>query len=277
MARVSMAIIIFLGSAALMFVPIPAHSMNITLGVNAYYAWWDPAWRNVNGEFKPDPLLMWGPSVTLSFEGGYYVSLVYLQNRTNPSDANYTVRGGGSGGYTLNIDTAIERDELELTAGYRLSDSVRMFAGAKYMKYVAGGRDTDATITGAVPFTLDAINSFYAESAGAGAGLLYFTQVSSNTLLSMSASIIYALSTVMINDYRQIGATYTIGPVSDKNIYNAVGGNAGLNISYFVRGTGIMLTLGGRFQLLKYLPIGDARTLEGDIYYGVMVAAGHTF
>ena len=257
------------------------YSMNITLGVNAYYAVWDPAWRNVNGYFESDPLLMWGPSATFSFEGGWYVSLVYLQNRTNPSQANYTVPGSGSGGrYTLNMDTTIERDELELTAGYRLFDSIRVFAGLKNMHYFEGGGSggTDAAMTITSPYTLGQIDALSAEGYGAGSGLMYFTQVLDNTVFSVSASFIYMRATVQTSEHSEIGTTRVIVSHSSNNQYNAVGGNAGLNISRYFQGPGVSLTLGGRFQLLKYLPTGGARTLEDDdIYYGLMAAAGYTF
>ena len=274
------AAVLFIMLSLLFLATSPIHAMNITLGVNAYYAVWDPAWRNVNGYFESDPLLMWGPSATFSFEGGWYMSLIYLQNRTNPADARYTVNGSGSGNaYTMIIDTTIERGELEFTAGYRLFDSIRVFAGLKNMFYYEGGGPgkSNASISITSPYTVGAIDALYADSYGVGSGLMYFTRVLDNTVFSVSASFIYMRATVQTNEHSEIGTTRVIVSHSDNYQYNAVGGSTGINLSYYFPGAGVSLTLGGRFQLLKYIPVADALAIDDDIYYGLMAAAGYTF
>lgn len=256
------------------------YSMNITLGMNAFYAMWAPAWGNVNGSFTSDPLLMWGPSASLSFDNGFTISVLYLQNSTNPSKARNEVQGSGHlGRYTMVLDTTIERGEIDLTAGYRLMDGLRIFAGFKNMFYNEGGRrgSTDASIDMFGPYTVGSIDALYADNIGAGMGLMYYRQVLANTIFSFVVSVIYMESTIQTNSYKELGTTGVIDSVSENDKYRAVGGNTSFSISYYFPGTGIMLSLGGRYQQLKYIPVDNGNTLEYDIYYGLMVSAGYTF
>ncbi len=213
---------------------------------------------------------MAGSLVTLTFFEDFTITGVYMRSINNPG-AGYTSTPSGFNG-TVEFDTKVTREEGEMNLMYAVSRHFRVFAGYKTQAYTETTGKNGITInplSGSIP---DWNNEFWI--SGPGAGIAVVVPVAEHLSVSASTSLIYQSIR-----YQGYYVTY-MGVVGGNKItynYSGIGNNSALVLSWSLPSINTVISLGGRFQYLRYMAKGDAPSLGNDYYYGVTLAAVYYF
>jgi len=251
------------------------------VGLMSNVLWWQPSFRSEYENFKIDPLLLWGPIVSITFENKFNFSLVILQNTTNPGTASFESdfnRSLGPG--QTSIDAKVMRADLDLSASYPLSRLIRIFCG--YKLFTLDFYPADITITNG-PYVFanggktqnDAGGpQVWANSGALGASMSF--PLFDGASLNFTSSLLYSYLITGINLFHEKSSGILEDEGNGFN-YQGLGANITLGISYFIGTMSTVVSAGGRFQYITYDAMGDAPELSDDYFYGVQISAMYLF
>jgi len=273
---ISTFIIVFM--AVVISLPQKVQAVDYNIGLYSYYAWWNPAWRSVYTDFESDPMLLCGPFFSVRFFKKLGFSALFITTFFNMPDASYTIEGTGSmGPYSGELETVISRHDFDLTASYKFTESLTGFIGYKNFKYDEGGGGGDcseADLTMSSPyFTEGDPKRTQAEEAAGAIGGSYTISLADAFFLTVGTSFLYGSFEMDFPNYKEVSS----GVIQCNDVvvykYKNFGNNTTLNLSYFFSAINTSLSIGGRFQVLKYMAEDDAPSLENDYFYGVTLSA----
>lgn len=258
--------------------PKQAKAADFSAGIYSYYVWWNPAWRSYYQSTENDPMLIWGPVFTMTFFEKLSFSILGLQNKTNMANCSYTYEGSGSAGtYRVDSKTTINRNELDLSVGYKIPSALNVLIGYKFMFCNMGDGSTDVSVSPS-PYHMETLDEKAARgsTSGGAAGLSYTIPLPDSFSFTAGTVFLYLKSKIQIVTFREDPGNM-IGRDQIEYNYTGYGNNTTLTLTYFIPAISTSFSLGGRFQALKYKADGDAPSLANDYFYGITLAAKYHF
>ena len=258
---------IFLLVFLFIIISVPAFSWPLGIGVTSYYSFWEPAWSDNFENVEIDPALLAGPVISCSFLGDFTLT-GFLMFNMNDVQARYSIPMAGVG--NVNIVSNVERLEGEMSLMYSVNRYFRVLAGYKLQIYNENEIPERSSVpAGYVNFISNWQNGF--QVSGPGAGVVVAMPLAAGFSISISTSLIY------VSVKNSTPVLFTMGSeIHSKGveyIYSGIGNNTSVSISYYLPSMNTAISLGGRFQYLRYDGKGDAPELENDYYYGATLTA----
>ena len=275
MKKFFVSVILAASLAGIISMPQKVYAADFNAGIYSYYTWWNPSWRSVYSNVENDPMLIWGPYLAVTFFEKLSFSALLLQNRTNMSDSFYTLEGNGSyGPYTIDIDTTIDRNEIDITSGYKFTPRFSVFLGCKFLFYNLGQNGDNKLTFDPATYTSydDSGQTSRTNSIGAAIGASYSIPLYGNLFFTLGNTIVYFSSSFdLVSNYQESPGYIAIQSISYD--YISLGDNATGTFSYYVPSLSTIFSVGGRFQVLKHFSDGDAPSLANDYFYGITLTA----
>lgn len=274
MKKILTSFIIAVSITCIVIIPRESQAADYSIGMYSYYTWWDPSWRSIFSDVKNDPMLLWGPYLSVTAFEKLSFSALLIQNSFNSSDSLYTAEGSGSSGaYTIDTATTIDRAELDITAGYRFTPRFSMLLGCKFLLYnQRDDGDQNKTVTPATYNLFEENHISQNDSIGAGIGASYSMPIWGNLVFTAANTIVYFNSKFNLISYYESSPGF-LEPEDTGYKYISLGDNITGTFSYYVPVLSTTFSLGGRFQVLKHFPDGDAPSLANDYFYGMTLSA----
>lgn len=251
-----------------------AAAADYSVGLYSYFVKWDPSWSSVYKEMEMDPMLLWGPLFSLTFFEKYSLSMVILQNFTNPSNSSFYISEAGSlgGDYRADIKTSINRTDLDLTLSYDILPGLKIFIGGKMMACnLSNGEFDDIEVSPATYTLEETVSDSVYHANGGAAGVSYTINAVENLYFIIGTSMIYLQDELNLTTLSEDEGTVST-ETSSFYKYKSFGNNTTGTFSYYFPSIDTTLSLGGRFQVIKHLESGDSPTLANDYFYGVTLS-----
>lgn len=277
MKKYFISLFIITAMTGLLLPPSQVQAADFSIGLYSFYTMWDPAWRSVYKECENDPMLLWGPYLSVTFFNKLSFTALALQNQTNISDASYSYEGNGtSGKYTAKVDTTISRNELDLTMGYKITSGINTFIGFKFMGYNTGqGGDNKTVLTSGTGYSFDDVSNRQSmgTTIGGAIGASYTLTLAESFYLTAGNSIVASNSAFQISTFYEKSPGILSSQNNTVYSYKSVGDNTTLSFTYFLQEINTSFSLGGRFQVLKHFEEGNSPALDNDYFYGITLSA----
>ncbi len=263
--------IIFIISLLLIFpfLSAGAEEMKFSAGIYNYYAVWQPSWRGEYNNYKNDNLFLQGPVVSLSFMDNWNLSLLVIGSLFIKSESSYDLAGstGSFGAFNVHRETTVDRADIDLALSRRVVGRMRIFAGIKYFM-ISENDDGHSTI--------DNSSYHFGFSEGTGyqvlspaLGVMYSRPVAGGLSVSFGTSCLaFKTKITILKAYESSPGEVKIDDRTGINKYNAIGNNSSIGLVYYFDSLGTTISLGGRFQVIKYYPNSGSRDLKNDYFYG---------
>ena len=248
----------------LILAPGKVYAFDVTVGATTWYAWGQQNYSqkddasNYDSTIKSDPALLYGPALSVKFSDDFNMTFVFLYGNFDAT------KNDGS-------KSNFKRSDSDLALNYRLNNYLKVFVGAKYLKYDiipvkdnTSGLD-DFRIKDMKPHT----------SYGSGIGLNAAVPITDNIFALATLSGLYLFGNEKIVKTDPLGNN----PKDLKIGYHEYGVNTNLSLAYYIAPASTVISLGGRFQYL----VADYK--KNEIYldsiqfmiYGVTLTATYTF
>ncbi len=251
--------------------------VGFSIGANAWYVQWIPAWsdgklflppgtlpengnystRLTTNTFKTDPAFLYGPSLALSIKR-MNITSVFMYGRLNslstgPFASDFFLMAGSR------YHRTIDRFDSDSTIGYRVHDAVRLFLGFKYQGYRYLERVYYVTVTPGMEGMYNSRGRATMDSFGPGLGVGFTIPLHRNLFLlnTLSASCLfgsekYRIKRHIVLTFNPAGYFIPLGQFSGEKFYS-ITGNGSLALAYYIEKAGLTLALGFRYQGQFYL------------------------
>ncbi|MBN1496503.1 MAG: hypothetical protein JXA07_07025 [Spirochaetes bacterium] len=221
-----------------------------------------------------NPALLYGPTASVSFLDRWIVSGTYLMStkyKGSRSDANFDAEDA--------VDAAsksyfsVSRSGLDASVSCRVIDWLRVFAGFKWQHY--DFREKLYIIRDNNSGDLD---TNHAESNGYGAevGLGFDVPIIKNLNFLADISALYLRTKVDArSEQLNVGTLGSVNPrlYLEKERFNIYGGNISTSIAYFIEAISTTLSLGFRYQFMRYYVDGFTNDLYADFSPAMLLFA----
>lgn len=149
MKKLFVSLLIAASMAGIISMPRNAQAVDFGVGLYSYYTWWNPAWRSIYSDVKNDPMMLWGPYLSVTFFEKLSFSALLMQNFPNAADSSFVYEGSGvSGAYKVKLDSNIIRNDIDLSVSYKATSSLSFVIGFKMLNCNVGeGGPTAATVS----------------------------------------------------------------------------------------------------------------------------------
>ncbi|HPA72250.1 MAG TPA: hypothetical protein PKY31_08280 [Spirochaetota bacterium] len=262
-----------------------AYSLDVTLGVSAWYVWWSPSLENLfrgednpintnfpgtgaayNDRFESNPHLMAGPILNMKFSERWNLGFVILMSQEYTIESSYNVyRAAGPETYTARQDMTLRRYDGDLTVNYRIGSGFCLFGGLKYMRWDGTGTyhvDSD------LGFTSHTESEILGQTFGPAMGLSFSLPLTGMLFFTASASGIYMKSNTEQTDITTIPS---YGKKIIKESPYFIGYNSMAGFGYYISSLQSTLIIGGRYQYLK------KEDSPRDLFYGITATVLYHF
>lgn len=264
--------------------PRNAAAADYSIGLYSYYAWWKPSFASLYSNYKMDPGLYVGPAFAVTFSEKWTFSLgIYLPLfMSGELEYDYTGTGGiSSTPYTIKIKSESERADIDSTLSYRIDNNIRIFAGYKYMEFDDSDEQTfpESKLTISSPYTKtgnDEWKRTEITSHGPALGASYTIHAAENTALTIGTSMLYTMTKLKNNKYSEVSSG-VLGADQVNYAYKGVGNNSTITLSYYMKPASTSISIGGRYQAVKYYGESGAPSLDNDYFYGITASAMYLF
>jgi len=222
----------------LLIIPLTSlHAVDLSVGATTWYTAWDYK-DDADSGVTYDPTFLYGPVLSLTMTNDLSLAFVLLYGK-------FTMNfNSGSDSIDLN------RYDSDLTINYRISNYLKLFAGAKYMG-----------------FTWDPSGKH--QALGPGAGISTVFPLGNDFFLLGYLSGMYLKG----KEEDTKGQKYEVKT-------NEYGGNASLSLAYYIQDASTTISLGGRYQQLKIDYVDSSKVITPNSmsrFYGVTLTAVYTF
>ena len=270
----------------------PVFAAGVSVGATMWYAEWDPVFSNLvkmkgflqggmplpEVSLKTNSAFLIGPMISISFLNKFNFATVFTMGKFDGTGtgANSTDYGGGNYSY-FNVKTKYisTKTDLDSSISYALFRYMKIFAGIKYQGY-----STDVNME----FSFSGVNTASSQlnvissldNIGGGAGIALAYPLINNIF------VICNISGVYMRAYNEYSMAIEGSPDEKfKDEYNVYGGNASISCAYYFASLGVTVSLGGRYQYLKYYRTKGYDTYGmnkmADKFYGVVLSAVYSF
>ena len=266
-------------------------ALDFSIGTTAWYSWVMPYYLDdisgENGSTLPgaqanlpvadgsynnnDGLGVLFPGLLLSvtMHERITISAVFLYSTQNRVSGEYILDGPAD--IAVRTTVVTNRWDLDITIGYKLNDSIKIFAGFKYLGYT-GCSDLVYLVLPPAPSVGGADFDIWGFSAGPALGFGLTIPLYGNIYLLFNVSGIYVRYV-----HNRKGSEAGLPDYSFLRFSNyGFGSNSSLSFAYYFESLKTTITLGWRYQVLaSWNEIYDEYGI--DHFYGIQLSAIYTF
>lgn len=253
----------------LLSAPAPVHAVSISFGPVLWCSWWDPFLKDdlrytynteiyplnkhIKSKFSMGPALLYGPTASVEFLDRWAVSGTYMMStpyKGKRSDADFDLANALDAIAKANF--TVYKSDLDASASCKINEWVKVFAAFKWQHY-----DFREKLYIARDGYSGDLDTNFGESNGYGAvvGLGFTASIIKNLNFLADISGLYLRSKVDVRS-EQLNVDPP-GPISprlylEKERFNIFGGNISTSLAYFIEPISTTLTLGFRYQFMRY-------------------------
>lgn len=228
-----------------MLIPCQSQALDISIGANTWYSWWDFDTGSNNENMKFEPALLYGPLVSVRFLNDWSVSSVFMYG-------SYKLKESGGGG-----PDGIDRYDSDTLLNYSISKYFKVFAGVKFMGFQWDESQGSGTHRG----------------FGPGFGIALTAPLTDKLFLLFNVSGLY-LNTKHKQEYsyQNTSGTVTLDVTE-------TGANSMISLAYYFTDISTSLSLGFRAQYVKMdFKDNDQNNQDSNmLFYGLTLSAVYSF
>lgn len=254
--------------------PATAHALDMSAGAAAWYAWWAPGWAESNAqgkpEFKVDPAILVGPVLSFVFADGWSLSAVFMIGKYKGTAENPADPANPSSG-TFSFERDIMKYDLDTTLNYSITKIFKIFAGIKYQSYNYKDEANLHIVYPSLPpvtmdMKLEGKSDYKSYGPGLGIGITYPVIQSLYVLLNVSGIALQGEDDQTLEmPIASTGTTIETADFETKQKFTTYGFNGSIALAYYIAGANTTVSLGFRYQYLKYkVDEGDIEVSGGD-------------
>jgi len=225
--------------------------MDITVGANTWYSWWEMEPKDSPDKFEYDPAFLYGPAFAVKFNDDFSLNTVFLYGKYN---CDYKVYFETAGWQTIPAD--VIRYDSDTSLSYRLSNYLKLFLGFKYTGYKFNSEAEPALYMPEITVK----NTIYGPAAGISGVFPLFD----NFFLLANGSVLYLRGK---SDNSAKGSSDVKCP----------GYNTSASLAYYISPASVTISIGGRYQYLDWNAVDNNGTDAAHKFYGITAAATYTF
>ena len=278
------------------------YAMKLSVGANAWYNWWHPAWSDGAVKFIPIGIadeaiydfhdfsteagLLYGPALSLRLFNRLSVSTVFMYGNFNYRSTGllksfivfYSPLNIMSGAALEEVERDVTRWDSDTVFSYSLTPTISLFTGFKAQGYSYKELYAGYAGVGPVMYWRSEVS---VANYGPGFGFSMNIPIWENLFLQYSGSVIL-LFVFEEYDYKY-GNTGGSGFIADRSTrYLAWGATSSVGLIYLFPEINISIKLGFRYQFLNYRQTESQIAYEelnnqNDHIYGLTFAAVYTF
>ncbi len=232
-------------SAFLTLLPGQLRALDISIGANTWYSWWDFDTDTDDESMKFKPALLYGPVLSIRFLDDWSVSSVFLYGSYKPKESS---QNGPDG---------IDRYDSDTLLNYSIGKYFKVFAGVKFMGFQWDESNGEGTHRG----------------IGPGFGIALTAPLTDQLFLLFNVSGLY-LKTKHRQEYSYEG----IGGSETYDV-NETGANSMISLAYYFPAISTSVTLGFRVQYVKMDIKEEGEHMEDAnmLFYGATLSAVYSF
>lgn len=227
----------------------PSIAADITVGASTWYSWWDFEPKDSPDKFEYDPAFLYGPVLAVKLNDDFSLNFVFLYGEF---DGDYKVYYSG----WQSFPSKTKRYDSDTSISYRLNSYIKLFGGFKYVAYKFS---VDAVPFYALP-DIEVENIAY----GPAAGLSFVLPLVDNFFLLANVS-----------------GMYLWGKSKNSATETTDGGGWGYNttasVAYYIPAASMTLSLGGRYQFIRWETESNNGTASDHKFYGITASATYSF
>ncbi len=267
-------IVILICTALLVFNIIPARAAGMKIGGAVWYSWWDSIYvrdhfsgrsdpMTVKSDYKINPAPLYGPALSFDINRKWSINAIFIYGcHFRPEGRFYNIfQNSPSLPLKRNsLSAGVEKYDLDTTITWAVYSYVKLFLGMKYQGY---GIDMSGLAVAPGSVTKYLSGRQVTSSFGPGLGIGVTIPIVGNFFILGNASGVYLRSSwnlhsssIGYGDFVVPGFSehYTINYFKAKTSarFNVGGLNTGISLGYVFQKASITISLGGRYQLLKF-------------------------
>lgn len=286
-----------------------AEAAEVSFGPVVWYSWWKPMFitafkqlpysvKSLNVQTKlKDSSFLYGLGLSVKFSdkwslGGNFLFCAHSKMSYDASAKCYfistfpipTINPGMP--FYLTYGTVdinhINKYDLDLIVNYAITNVVKFFFGAKSQVYNYKSRGTGTLYPGmivtpggrAFPAIIKVLEDSLEYNIGAGAGFSFTVHIVDNLFFFTSLSAL-AMAGEGLRKTKS-----TLSSSKNRGTLYSVGGNGTLSLAYYFEKAHMTVSLGGRYQVLRYGSLShNTKIYDGtyDHFYGATLSVMFTF
>lgn len=285
MKRLIISIMIVFTTCGVILMPQKAGAADWGIGIYTFYAWWEPSFKGIYENLEYDKNHLYGgPAFSVTFFENWTLGTLFcMELYERKIEYDYKGTGEISGtDYNMHFKSNPNRIDWDNTLTYKINQQFKVFIGYKLNNIVIHKDvdfDEDKPITVSSPYTLNTY--FYWErerimNFGPALGINYTVPLSDNTAIVFSTSGLYTSTKLCILEYYEFSSNVIEARMKEYHYYG-IGNNSTITLSYFIEPLSTSISLGGRFQVFKYIAESGSPELSNDYFYGITASAMFIF
>ncbi len=267
------------------FLPPPSFAADLGVGLTSYYSWWNPPFEKTLGVDEIGPSLLVGPALSLRvFKKVSLGAYMMIGTSKDEFTAKYEGYHAPSGNYyrTEQKREFKNRADGGFTLAYIINQYLNVFAGYKFASYSLYKKNGRISLNNG-PYA-DYQSKYKDETGNSIVG--YALGVNVSLPATEALTVILGLSGVYQpeQNYRWDLTTGPLNPDGNygestiRGKYSGKGFNATATGAYYFSSIKTVLTLGGRYQYIKYKAIDeDTLKIDSESHYGITFSAMYYF
>jgi hypothetical protein len=288
---------------AILLIPICSEAMSVSIGFNAWYAWWNPPapdlshrpyadFASYTGLFYPllnvnkiniNDNVMYGPYIRINVPYNISMSSIFLYGQFNANKKDYYNGLLGNIVGTMDKLGYIKRYESDSKIRYSIIDMVSVFAGFKYNHVyyeTMSFSELYSTIFSAGKQKILNFSDEYMPQCGAGIDIHALKNALS---VSLDAAFLFCFANNSTHQKDYIGKSeassqYTCVPhYTIRQSMKKIGINTTADFKYTIPIISTTVSVGFRYQMLKNLKKESDKAMEYEHMYGITASAEYVF
>lgn len=229
--------LVFAAAFVLMLIPAQSQAMDVSLGINTWYSWWDFNAENDDQEMEVDPAFLYGPLISLKFTDEWSLSSVFLYGTFDAKEQEYA-------------PDYIDRFDSDTSINYLVNRYIKIFGGFKYMGFSWEDEYSEGSHTG----------------YGPGIGIALTAPLADTLFLLFNISGLYIWAE------EEMGPGY-----NNDAIETGVNSTISLAYYFPEISTSLMLGFRTQYIKIDYEKEGDHSSDTKMLFYGVTLSAVYSF
>jgi hypothetical protein len=229
-----------------------SQAIDITVGANTWYSWWDMNPGDSPDNFEYAPAVLYGPALSVKINDDVGLNTVFLYGIYV---GDYSVYFDSLGEWRA-LPSETSRYDSDTSLSYRLSNNLKAFCGLKVTGYTF---KTEAVPSLSMP-DIEVKNTAY----GPALGLNGVFPLPESFFIITNGSLLYLFGK---SDNSFKGSSDIRCP----------GYNVSASLAYYISPAAVTLSIGGRYQYLNWDAVDNNGTDAAHKFYGITAAATYSF